>query len=802
MNAFGEWTLVHGLPAFSYTMNQDADPRALWDPILDPPTRRHFVHLGNRRITLVADNYGLCDLFDEHTGLRWLTRGTGVTRIGGLCTAGPATERLFGPTFVRVRVAGEGLSLERTVLCPEGEQPWVLIRLRVHNQTNDPVRRTLIEEWKPRPAEIKLISGAPPPPDPASELIDKTAATPAPGPDSAVGAAEAMEPGLDSMGGGSGPEVELGGGGTRGVGPGPGSSGGGVPVSGSGLGLSGGFVAVPESGLELELLGGGERSRSGRIVVPLDLEPGAEQVIELRYGLLGEGSTDTDDLVERSIAGLAARLPRASAVQAPEAERDVPWHAALLSGGACADGVLGGHTLDQGSCYSFRHGFNGAARDPLQHALPLVYTEPDLALSVLRNTCAWGSPDGDLPYALRPDKSPWTELFRPSDQNLWALWLAAEYLAATGDVGAFGADVPYHPAHDAPPVPLGENLRRQFRFFADVVGRGEHGHVRILNADWNDLAISRSGVPAADMIEHGESVLNSAMAAWVLPRYAAVAERLGDHATAAEARKLGDTLRELVAGEWNGRWFRRAHGPGAVVGEDDLWLEVQPWAILCGAASPEQARALLDRIEATAAAGSPLGARVRWPVLPGSGAGDSAIWYAINMTLIWAAAEHAPDLGWAWWRRMSPAAHAAAYPDVWEGTLSGPDAYLPPESARPGRTWDLADVGVAMQAYPVANLHAHAQPLLAYLRLLGVAPDPEGRLHVGGTPEGRLLGSGQGRPHVGDGIDGRRRGGGGASFESRVLTVASDGSGRLSTLGPVEVVTASGVVSGAGSLTW
>ncbi|MEU7895651.1 hypothetical protein AB0B45_22705 [Nonomuraea sp. NPDC049152] len=676
MSSFGEWTRLHGLPAFFYTMDQERDPRALWDPILDPPTRRHVVHLGNRRITLVADNFGRFDLFDEHTGLRWLTRGTGVSRIGELSTAGSTAERLFGPTFAVVRVADERVSLERTVLCPEGERPWVLIRLRVRNLTGEPVRLTLTEEWESSPADIRLISGPVPAADP---------------------------------------------------------------------------------GLELELLGG-ERTGSGRLTVTLDLE--TEAVMEFRYGLLAEGAAGCEgvaglegaaglgdasgsgsaDGFEESLAKLAARLPRAHAVQAPEAEREIPWHAALLTGGACADGVLGGHTLDQGSCYSFRHGFNGAARDPLQHALPLVYTEPDLALSVLRNTCAWGSPDGDLPYALRPDKSPWTDLFRPSDQNLWALWLGAEYLAATGDVRAFGEAVPYHPVHAARAVPLGENLRRQFRFFADVVGRGEHGHVRMLNADWNDLAISMSGVPREEMIEHGESVLNSAMAAWVLPRYAALAERLGDHATGAEARKLGEELRDLVAGEWNGRWFRRAYGPGAVVGENDLWLEVQPWAILCGAASPARARDLLERIEDTAAAASPLGARVRWPDAPGA---DGAIWYAINMTLVWAAAAHAPELGWAWWRRMSLATHAAAYPDVWEGTLSGPDAYLPPESVRPGRTWDLAGLGVAMQAYPVANLHAHAQPLLAYLRLLGVEPDVSGGLRIGG----------------------------GASFESRVLTV-------------------------------
>src|SRR5205807_10150981 len=105
----------------------------------------------------------------------------------------------------------------------------------------------------------------------------------------------------------------------------------------------------------------------------------------------------------------------------------------------------------------------GAARDPLQHALPLVYTEPDLALSVLRNTCAWAGPDGDLPYGLDGHKRPWTQVFRPSDQNLWALWLAAEYAAATGDLAAFAEPLP------GGDVPLGELLRRQFRFFTDVV---------------------------------------------------------------------------------------------------------------------------------------------------------------------------------------------------------------------------------------------------------------------------------------------------------------------------------------------
>ncbi|WP_158102769.1 GH36-type glycosyl hydrolase domain-containing protein [Lentzea kentuckyensis] len=458
---------------------------------------------------------------------------------------------------------------------------------------------------------------------------------------------------------------------------------------------------------------GGERVEgvAGKLTVGIALEvpPGGRTTAWFRFGFLDE-PVDPAVVYADSLAALRERLP----AETPE----ITWHAAMLTGGACVDGVLGGHTLNQGSAYAFRHGFNGAARDPLQHALPLVHLEPDLALSVLRNTCAWGSPDGDLPYALDGHKQPWTQLFRPSDQNLWALWLAAEYAAATGDLAAFGRPVPYHPCHGADPVPLAENLRRQFRFFVDEVGVGEHGHVRILNADWNDLAISESGVDRDLMIERGESVLNSAMAAWVLPVYAGLAERLGDHATAEEARDRAADLRERVAGEWNGRWFRRAHAPGGEpVGDHDLWLEVQPWAILCGAATPEQARALLHTIDETCRAGSPLGARHRWPV-----SGQGQVWFSVNMTLIWAASRYDPELAWDEWRRMTLHAHTAAYPETWTGTLSGPDCYLAPESDRPGETWALPDVGVAMQAYPVANLHSHSQPLLAHLRLRGVEP--------------------------------------------------------------------------------
>ena len=137
------------------------------------------------------------------------------------------------------------------------------------------------------------------------------------------------------------------------------------------------------------------------------------------------------------------------------------------------------------------------------------------------------------------------------------------------------------------------------------------------------------------------------------------------------------------------------------------------------------------------------------------------------MTLVWAAAKVAPDLAWDEWRRMTLGAHTAAYPTVWEGTLSGPDAWNAPESTRPGRTWSAAPA-FAMQAFAVNNSHSHAQPLLAYLRILGVEPTSRGSLAVG-------------------------RGG---AFRSPVFELATSGRGSLRLRGAIVVESSRGTVLG------
>ncbi len=769
---YGRWVLRSGLPAFVYDLDQDAEPAAQWDPLLSPPTRRNWLMVGNRAIRLQAANDGTVALFDEGDGLRWLVApepaGTGVSILDddagrqwgteyGLRGGERPPRRTFGPTWFEVEDVYAGLVLTRTMLCPEGSVPWLLICVHLALAPDAPGPRTIrhVEQWQLRPRFLNLLE---------SPALRRTRAELAVAYDvkkSARGlvAVERFASPTDPTPAGDAARHLIGPpatlvlerlGATDGV-------------------ASHGFTGGPHPILE--------------IATSLRLRPGDRRELWFRFGRRrGTIVSRPERLLATSLRAVARRLPRAAAPIAPEATQEIPWHAALLTGGLAVDRVLGGHSLDQASAYSYLIGFNGAARDPLQHALPLVYVEPRLALSVLRNTCAWAKPNGDLPYALDGAKHPTNIIFRPSDSNLWALWLAAEYAAATGDLAAFDKPLAYHPTYRAPTVRLREHLRRQFRFFVDSVGRGERGHVRILNADWNDTAVTDSGVDRTVMIERGSSVLNSAMASWVLAVFAGLATRLGETALATEATAQAEDLRGLVAQAWNGRWFHRAYAPGvAPVGDSDCWLEVQPWAILCGAADATQAAALLDLIDRGHRADSPLGARLRWPAPPDRVAagtwGDASlggIWYSINMTLVWAGARVSPALGWDEWRRMTLASHTAAYPTFWEGTLSGPDSWNAPESTRPGRTWSAAPA-FAMQAFPVNNMHSHSQPLLAYLRLLGVEPTPRGTLAVGG----------------------------GADFTSNVFRLASSGRGHLRASGPVVVETGRGTVRGGpGPVRW
>ncbi len=732
-SALGQWKIVGDIPQFHVS------------PALSRG-QREFHMVGNRALQLQVGTDGTVGVYREADGQRWLCfadkhGGSGESlltvaneRWGSSAERWPAQARgqvIIEPTGLSTTLEYRGITLRRTVVCPEGDESWLLIAVKlILGADYAPVTVAVREHWRLNPRFLHLFE----PPERRGEIADTVSH-----------------------------KFEVAGAKVKAT---------------EDFSVAEGVIGPPQS-LSLEMLGragepGFDLSESALYVdTSVDLKPGVAVTLYFRFNVNAmnvDVITDPARFFDDNQRRLKSRLPTAKPKRYPGLGQELRWHSAALSGGANRDNVLGGHTLNQGSAYAFLAGGNAAARDQLQHALPLVYTEPDLALSVLRNTCAWSAPDGDLPYALTGNKLPFTQLFRPSDQNLWLLWLAAEYGLATGDLAAFRQMVPFHPVYRAGSISLQDHLIRQYWFVVNDVGVGAQGHLRILNADWNDLALEARGVDKEQMKASGGSVLNSAMAAWVLPVFAALLDNLGEVDTANHARALARQLKLRVKASWNGRWFDRAYAPdGTAIGRDECWLEVQPWAILCGAATTAQANAVLGYIHAHHRKDSPLGARIIWPLpeSPYSGMGvGGGIWYSINMTLVWAAASVNADLAWDEWYRMSLASHVHYKPSDWAGTLSGPDAWNSPEAARPGETW--AYPWLSMQDYPIGNMHSHSQPLLAYLRLQGIAPTARGSVTVG-------------------------RG----DFHSQLLSLSADGHGLWRSENPVILETVHGFMQGS-----
>jgi hypothetical protein len=255
--------------------------------------------------------------------------------------------------------------------------------------------------------------------------------------------------------------------------------------------------------------------------------------------------------------------------------------------------------------------------------------------------------------------------------------------------------------------------------------------------DWND-GIVAGRVPeehVQEVHEQGESVLNAAMASYVLDFYGRMLAYIGDNTAAGQARTQAEAQRKAVQAVWTGKWFRRAWlGPSLKwIGDDRIWLEPQPWAIIGSATTPEQRATLLASIDRELRKPSPIGAMILnvGEDTPGKRPGileNGGIWPSINGTLIWALAL-AGGSAWDEWKKNCLAMHAQAYPDIWYGIWSGPDCYNSVLSKHPGQTMfadppvngkkSPTDWGINWTDFPVMNMHPHAWPLYTLAKLLG-----------------------------------------------------------------------------------
>ncbi len=350
--------------------------------------------------------------------------------------------------------------------------------------------------------------------------------------------------------------------------------------------------------------------------VDLDLAPGESRDMLV---LLGVGRP------EREGRTACAALPDAAAARAALEQVKAHWHARL--------GSLVIHTPDPAfdsmvnvwaayNChitYAWSRAaslvYNGERdglgyRDTVQDMLGVMAAIPDearerLELMLTGQVANGGALPVVKPFAHRPghEAPPPDERYR-SDDSLWLFHAVPEYVNETGDHDFYRRVLPY--ADQGQASVLG-HLKQALVFNLERVG--QHGLPCGLDADWNDCL--RLGY-------HGESVFVTFQVRHGLSVYGDICRRLGEHAEERWASAERDRLDTLIqAHTWDGAWFRRAYREdGEPLGsqhnaEGSIFLEPQPWSVISGAATPEQAERALASVRDHL--GTPFGVRICHP---------------------------------------------------------------------------------------------------------------------------------------------------------------------------------------------
>jgi len=807
---FGEWiTDDFDLPAYRYTCDQRCESRATSpvNPIWRAPTD-HSHQVGNDRLVAVASNYGYIQVRQDEGGPKYLNDydpkngcyagGFGYLTNGRTVVstfydqAADSFERIFGIGYLRKTVQAEEFTVDQVIFAPFGDDPLLISQVTITNRTDAPANLRWIEYWgcqqyqfSHRSQVLSVISrGKQSVPDLRREFArrfthsfrildqqnglinEKKFLGYTSRQRRAWGLAQLLLATVarKTTGGALKPPVKEAW--LEDLYPPPtflvslDAPADGFATDEAAFFGSGG-VKKPE-GLSAPLpptLAGGAQGKALFLERRFTLAPGESRTLYFAFGYLPQGldlhgllakyRQDLPPLWRRSSAAWKADLIQLEIPDEGWVQRELEWHHYYLRSDLTYDTFFQEHILSQGHIYQYIIGFQGAGRDPLQHALPFIYCHPEIVKEVLRYTLKEVLPDGEIPYGVTGHGMRMAVPYRPSDQELWLLWLASEYILARRDVDFLDEELPTFPLYGAKAgrESVRGLLARCYRHLTQVTGTGRHGLMRLSNGDWNDVAVI--GFVPKDQHEavrlDGESTLNAAFATYALDLYAQMLAYSGSPELANESRQWAEAQRKAIRSQWTGRWFRRGwlNEKLGWIGENEMWLEPQPWAIIGGAATPAQQEELIEAINILVRQPSPIGAMLMSHSLkeiftPPGTTTNAGIWPSIKGTLVWALALVDGNLAWEEWKKNSLAYHAEAYPDTWYGIWSGPDTYNSTLSKYAGQTYfdEKALQGGGAESplvtsvnwtdFPVMNMHPHAWPLYDTVKLIGATFTPEG----------------------------------------------------------------------------
>jgi len=781
---FGEWIEDEfGLPAYRYTCDQINDPKAItpinevWHSKTD-----HWHQVGNDRLVALASNYGyiqvrqdegspkLLNEFDPDHGQYAGGFGYLIDRNQYISTFYPGNgdffERIFGIGYIRKRVSGIGLIVDQVVFAPYGDDPILISRITVKNNRNKPADLRWIEYWgchmyqfspdaylnamnkknvsltrkyrrefsEQFTHEFKLING--------NEGLmeskffkDRKSQKRSTAPKAVIRDMSPPMTFLISM------DAKADGFSTD---------------SSSFFGKGGvespdGLKKALDSNITLS-----DDKSAMLLERKIQLNPNENKTIYFAYGYIPEGF-EIESLLNKykkdlnQIWATSCEYWKKNRIDLvipddPWVRRELLWHNYYLRGAMTYDSYFKEHILSQGQVYQYIIGFQGALRDPMQHVLPFIYSQPEIVKDIIRYILKTTKPNGEIPYGIMGSGMILPVPYKPSDQQMWLLWLMSEYILATRDIDFLDEKVPIYPVYGKNVIKktVKDLLLSCYSYLTEILGTGRHGLQRISNGDWNDGVILGhiSEEKHDEIIKHGESVLNAAMASYALKIFGEMLKFIGDTENSENVFQYANNQRQAVHTQWNGKWFKRAWLTEDIgwVGEDQLWLEPQPWAIIGGAANSDQMKILVESIDELLRQPSKIGARLLSKGIKAMKRElgmrmNGGIWPSINGTLIWALSLVDGNMAWDEWKKNTLAMHAENYAELWYGIWSGPDVYNSDLSKFPGQTHFSKDLissnkkegepiydetfGVNWTDFPIMDLHPHAWPLYGTIHLIG-----------------------------------------------------------------------------------
>jgi cellobiose phosphorylase len=463
-------------------------------------------------------------------------------------------------------------------------------------------------------------------------------------------------------------------------------------------------------------------SRTLQVIIGYTFEKGVSSIDNILYELTGHTSLG---IVSAYSDDWLKILPDFKNENDIQLRQELIWHAYVLEAMASYSNYYKETKIPQGTIYDYDWGAHASARDHFQHALPLVFYNPNLARSVLRYMMKRTTAFGDIRLMEIGFGYGSNERYFTSDQQLFFFMLLSAYLKETNNYQFLNEKVECFPPSEQHKLRVIEFIEKCFIFLRDEINTGEHGLVRLLNSDWNDAVYYIENIPYNKTLFSGESHMNSAMAISILqdliPQLQSVEEKFNIEKLVKSMQLYRSAILDAFMKDMGERFFpRRMYFAGKPYGDTNMFLEPQGYTLMIKELSNDKKRQLYNEMCKRLYNGEKLGAREQQTPefedneFDKGSRENGGFWWALNAPVILGVSQFDKAEAIRLLKNMTLAHCASSFPLYWSSYWSSADnveSSLIPEEGLPDQSGSFADI-------PVFCAHQHAWILYCYFELL------------------------------------------------------------------------------------